>query len=134
MKLNLKKQYGQLVPYSQEDKEKIDKFADGAVYEVDIKNFDNRTTTQNRALHKYFSLLANELNTAGLTISKMIKVEVEWSPHTVKELLWKPVQMALLNKDSTTKLTKDEVSKVYDTLNLALGQKKGISVPFPSQD
>ena len=36
MKIALKKEFGQLVPYSQADKEALDGLADGAVYEVDI--------------------------------------------------------------------------------------------------
>lgn len=134
MKITIKKEFGQILPYSLQDKEAFDKFADGAVYEVDIKNFDTRTLTQNRALHKYFTLLADTLNDGGLTVVKTLKVDVDWTPDSVKELLWRPIQEAVLDKKSTTKLNKDEISKVYDVLNRALGVKFGISLEFPNKD
>lgn len=125
---------GVLTPHTKEDFEKIEQFKSGAVYEVDIKNIDTRTLVQNRALHKYFSLLAQTLNNAGLSVSKTIKIDVEWTQHTTKELLWKPIQKATLNKTSTTKLNRDEISQVYDTLNRALSLKFGVSVAFPCRD
>ena len=123
-----------LIPYKQEDIEVLEKLQDGAIFEVDIKNMDMRTLTQNRAMHKYFSLLSEEFNNGGLTVSKLLKVTVQWTPTAVKELLWKPIQEAVLNKKSTAKLNKDEVIKVYDTLNLTLSERYGISVPFPNKD
>ena len=133
MKLTVKLENGYLMPYSKEDKQKLNEIKDG-IYQTDIKNSDMRTITQNRALHKYFTILADELNKGGLTVTKVLKADIEWSPESIKEQLWRPIQKALLGKDSTTKLSKDEVSKVYDTLNLALGNKFGLSVDFPSQD
>lgn len=134
MKIALKKEYGQLVPYSKADKETLDTLSDGAVYEVDIKNMDIRTLQQNRALHKYFAILASVLNNSGQEITKVIKVDTPWSETSVKELLWRPVMMQQLNKRSTAKLTKDEVSQVYDTLNRALSMRCGVSVEFPNRE
>jgi len=134
VKIALKKEFGQLIPYSQADKEALDGLADGAVYEVDIKNMDIRSLAQNRALHKYFSILASVLNNSGQEITKVIKVDTPWSAESVKELLWRPVMMQQLNKKSTTKLTKEEVTKVYDTLNRALSLKCGVSVEFPNSE
>lgn len=125
---------GQLIPYIQEDKDKLEKMQDGAVYEVDIKNFDTRTIRQNSALHKYFTMLSRAFNESGQTIPKVLKIETKWTPEAVKEILWKPIQESVLDKKSTTKLNKDEVSKVYDVLNRALSIKLGISIEFPSQD
>lgn len=105
-----------------------------AVYEVDLKNMDMRSNTQNRAMHKYFSLLADELNKGGLSVEKTIKVDTAWTGESIKELIWKPIQNAVLNKKSTTKLTKDEVSKVYDTLNYALSTKYGLYIAFPNKE
>jgi len=134
MKIAFKKEFGQLVPYSKSDKEAIDSLADGAVYEIDIKNMDIRSLQQNKALHKYFSILASVLNNSGQEITKVIKVDTPWSATSVKELLWRPVMMQQLDKKSTTRLTKDEVNKVFDTLNRALSLKCGVSVEFPSED
>ena len=93
-----------------------------------------RTLKQNNALHLYFTLLADEMNTAGYDMKKVIRQEVDipWNLYSIKEYLWRPVQEAQLGKKSTTKLTKDEIDKIYDTVNRVIGERTGIHVPFPS--
>lgn len=99
-----------------------------------MNELKQRTTQQNRALHKYFSLVAEALNDAGLDLRKVLKPEIEipWSAETVKNYLWRSVQQAQLNKESTADLTTKEIDLVYDTLNRFLSEKFGISEPFPS--
>ncbi len=58
--------------------------------------------------------------------------ELSWSMILVKELLWKPIQKAILNKESTTNLKKDEIDIVYLNLNKLISTKFGISIAFPS--
>lgn len=132
MKINFKKDRGQLIPYSDDDYQKFKKMADGAVYQIDIKNLDIRTLKQNSSLHKYFELVSRELNDRGLTVSKTIKADIVWSPASIKEVIWKPIQEAVLKKKSTTELTRTELDTVYDVMNMALGQKFGIHIPFPT--
>lgn len=93
-----------------------------------------RTIQQNRALHKYFEILANTLNSAGLDMKKTLKPEIDipWSKETIKEYIWKPIQKAQLNKGSTTELTTTEMDKVFDTINRFLAEKFGITETFPS--
>ena len=93
-----------------------------------------RTTTQNSALHKYFVLLAEALNDAGLDVRKTMKEEFEipWNETLVKELLWKQLQGVMTEKHSTTQLETHEVSEVYKVLDRHLASKFGVSVPFPS--
>ena len=100
---------------------------------LDVKKGSQRTPPQNRSLHKYCELLSDELNNAGYTIAKVITkpLDISWSKHTVKELLWRTVQKAILDKDSTTKLNRSEVSKVYDELNNIMATRYGITVGFP---
>lgn len=133
MKITFKKERGQLIPYSDSDESAINKLADG-IYTVDMKNMDMRTVLQNAALHKWFSMVSEALNDKHLPIAEMLKVDVMWSPESVKSLLWKPIQESVLDKKSTTKLNKGEIDKVYDTLNSALAMRFGISIPFPSRD
>ena len=95
---------------------------------------DKRTLQQNKSLHKYFDLLANELNDEGLDMKKVITVDVPWSAETIKEWIWKPVQKAQLLKESTTEMTTAEVNKVYETVNRLMAEKFGVSVPFPSDE
>ena len=93
-----------------------------------------RTLQQNSALHKYFELLADELNTAGLDMRRTLKpgVDIPWSQNTVKDFLWRPIQRAQLQKESTTELTTKDIDTVYDTLTRYLGEKHGLTVVFPS--
>jgi len=101
---------------------------------MDIEK-EQRTSKQNNALHLYLAQLSKALNDAGLDMKAVLKPEVEipWTPENVKNHLWRPVQRIYLNKESTTELTTDEISKVYDVINRHLA-KFGISVPFPSEE
>lgn len=96
-----------------------------------------RTIQQNKALHKFFELLADEFNNAGYSVQLVLKekMDLDWDASAVKELLWRPAQKALLKKNSTTELTKQmDIDKVYDHLNRHLGEKFGIHVPWPSYE
>jgi len=105
--------------------------------EKENKEEQQRTAQQNKALHLYFTFVAEALNDAGYDMRKSLEVlqsgvDVPWETKTVKEYLWRPVQKAQLEKTSTTQLTTKEIDKVFDTLNRCLGEKFGITVPFPS--
>lgn len=93
-----------------------------------------RTDKQNRALHLYFTHLAEALNENGLDMRKTLKpsIEIPWTPKTVKDYLWRPIMKAQVMKESTTELTTKEIDLVFDTLNRHLSEKFGLSVPFPS--
>jgi len=93
-----------------------------------------RSLAQNRALHKFFELLAESLNDAGLDMRVVLKPEVDipWSKNTIKEFLWRPIQNAQLGKISTIQLNTKDIDIIYDTLNRFLSEKWGLSVPFPS--
>jgi hypothetical protein len=95
-----------------------------------------RTSQQNRALHKYFELLAEELNDAGLDVKEVLRpsVDIEWTGELIKEYIWRPVQMAQLKKKSTTQLTTSEIDQIYEVITRHLGQKFGLYVPFPSEE
>lgn len=93
-----------------------------------------RTLIQNNALHKYFELLADELNGAGYDMRKTLRqdIDIPWSKDTVKDYLWRPIQIAQLQKVSTAELNTAEIDKVYDVLNRHLGEKLGLHVDFPN--
>lgn len=107
----------------------------GDIVSVTIKNKKpTRTLAQNNALHLLFELWAEELNAAGYTVQAVLskKMDLEWDGEKVKELLWRPAQIAILNKKSTTELAKvEDIDRVYDHLNRHLGEKFGITTPFP---
>lgn len=62
------------------------------------------------------------------------EVDIPWTTETAKNFLWRPIQKIYINKKSTTRLTKKQVSEVYDILNRMLGEKFGINVEFPHID
>jgi hypothetical protein len=94
-----------------------------------------RTAQQNKALHLYFTMVAEELNNGGLDIRAVIKpdVNVPWTSYMVKEYLWRPVQKLALGKESTTDLEKLDIDKVFDIFNAHIA-KFGVHIPFPSNE
>jgi len=94
-----------------------------------------RTLKQNNALHKLFELIAGTLNEAGLDIPTLLIrqpiADIPWSKNTVKDILWRRMQIDELGKVSTTALTTKEIDLIYDTLNRYLA-KEGIHEMFPS--
>lgn len=97
-----------------------------------------RTPPQNRAMHKYFTLLANALNDAGYDMFKALEtinysLEVPWTPESVKSELWKPLQIAMTGKKSTAALDSDEPAKIYEVFNRNIAEKLGVSVHFPDK-
>ena len=95
-----------------------------------------RTLPQNNALYKYFQLLSDALNSAGLEISMQYlgkNIDVPWTPSAVKERLWLPVMEASTGKTSTAKLDIKEVSEIYEVLNRHMAEKFGVLVMFPNR-
>jgi len=98
-----------------------------------------RTEQQNSALHKYFSIIADELTKLGLTFDFKLGdkiVKLDWTPALVKESMWKPIQEALTGKQSTTQLDKtSEIDIVYEHINKFLsGEPFFLYIPFPAKE
>ena len=94
-----------------------------------------RTTTQNAALHKYFELLAKELNDAGYDVGATIKVPVDFTKDTVKEYMAHPIIHALWpDKEHTSELDTIEINELYEQLNRLTSEKFGIGIQFPSYE
>jgi len=127
MKITFKKEFGSLIPYSLEDKEKLDKMKDGAVYEVDIKNLNIRSIQQNKLIHVFCGNVASSLNDSGLYLNDVIKYETVWSMQKVKDLIYRPIMEQLCEKKSTTLLEKNELNNIFDSMYKALGSK-GIEI------
>ena len=94
-----------------------------------------RTTSQNNALHKYLTLVAEALAREGHTMQDVTKVirhaEIVPTMAALKEVVWRPLQEIILAKKSTTELTKQDIDPVYEAMNKWLGQEFQIHVPFP---
>ena len=104
------------------------------VCQIVVEN--KRTLLQNKALHKYFSLLATALNEAGWDMKKTLKpgIEIPWTEEMVKTHLWKSVQEVMLDKESTTELTTKEVNEVYEIVDRHISQTTGVHVEFPKDE
>ena len=90
-----------------------------------------RTLTQNRALHLFLGMLADQLNASGLDMKRVLRQEVDipWTTESAKEFLWRPIQEATIRKESTTEANRIEYSSVYDVLAHHMATKLGVQVP-----
>jgi len=119
-------------PFSVDENYNMKPILEDGVYDVKKTKSDIRTIKQNSAIHKYYALLADELNSKELTIPKVLKIDTYWTDEAVKNQLWRPLQVVLFDKKSTTMLKRNEIDKVYEALNSAMWHKLRVSVPFPS--
>ena len=102
-----------------------------------MKPTHTRTIPQNSSGHAWFDLLAQSLNDAGYTLNsdEVLRMDVPWTKDAVKTYLFKPVMRKMYpQKTSTTQLTKSEWSTVVEALNLALGERTGVHVPYPHEE
>ena len=104
------------------------------VISVDVKNGKRRTSQQQAALEVWCRNTAEFFNEAGITreirssIFKEGSFECDWTRDSVKNEVWRPVQVALTQKESTTDQSTSDYAKTYDTLVRAFGTK-GLSLP-----
>ena len=78
-----------------------------------------RTYQQNRAMHKWFELKAEQCRLAGVSPRMAFEktIELEMTSEIMKEI-WRSVQKALYGKKSTTELTKTgEIDELVEHLN-----------------
>ncbi|MEI8205061.1 MAG: hypothetical protein WCH34_18730 [Bacteroidota bacterium] len=94
-----------------------------------------RSSQENRALHVLFQNIAYELNRLGLEFTfrgiKGMDIQTTYSPEIVKNFLWKPLQDALLKKESTTELTHNDIALIFEILGKWFAEN-GIEISFPS--
>ena len=102
-----------------------------------MENNEQRTPTQNNALHLYCQRIADSLNAAGYSIPEVLKhfkMEVPWTKENVKEILWRTAQQRMYNKHSTKQLLKQgEIDDIVDVMTRFLGENFHIEyIPWPS--
>jgi hypothetical protein len=98
---------------------------------VKVRTGQQRTLTQNRALHLWLGMVADELNAHGLDMKRTLKqdVEIPWTTESAKEHLWKPIQEAAIGKASTTEADRVEYSVVRDILAAHMAKRFGLTLP-----
>lgn len=95
-----------------------------------------RSQQQNKAIHLYCTMVAEALNDSGQDMRKVLRPEVDipWTMETVKEFIWRPVMKAMTNKESSTELTEQEITPIWEVLHRSFSSKYGIDVRFPSKE
>ena len=94
---------------------------------------EQRTLQQNKALHKYFQMVADDMNQAGYDAQQVISLPIQLTGAIVKDQIFKPIMNALQEKESTTELETVDVDPVVQNMQRALAQKFGITTPFPDR-
>ena len=97
-----------------------------------------RTLKQNKAIHKFCEMVSTALNNAGWTKKKYFEIkqiDIEWTPASVKEDIWRVMQIGLYpGKESTTQLDRPEVSMVYENVNRIIQDKLEMpGIEFPNR-
>jgi allophanate hydrolase subunit 1 len=96
-----------------------------------------RSTAQNRSLHKWLTLLADELNASGQSLGdgKLVKLPVRYTGANLKEHVLKPYLNALWpEKESTTELSTAEIQMLYQDLDHIIAERSGCHVEWPSEE
>lgn len=95
-----------------------------------------RTIKQNSSIHLYCKMISKKLNDGGLDMMAVLKeksVPVSWTMNSVKDVIWRPIQIAMFDIESTTKLERPEVTKVYETMARHLSTLFTIDQSFPNR-
>lgn len=97
---------------------------------------EQRSKPQNSALHCCLRRLAKGLNEAGYGIPHPLKpdLEIPYTMENCKELLLKPIIQAMYSKDSTSSLTKEEISKSMDVLLNRISELTGVVEGFTLEE
>jgi hypothetical protein len=122
------------VPVDDEAAEFYQSLNDGDTVEVKAVRERRRTKTQNNCVHGWLRQLSKDLNAAGLTPRVMLpeEVELEWDEEDVvmaKKYIWKPIQLALADKESTADASTTDFPAVYEVIVRHLAQKYGFTAP-----
>ena len=99
---------------------------------------EKRTIQQNKSLHKWCEMIAEEYNNAGLDIETVVKnytMDLFWTKEAVKEVLIRHIIRNMFKKESTTEIMKTgELDKLIDVIT-KFNAKMGIGyIPFPSEE
>lgn len=95
-----------------------------------------RTAQQRKALAVYETELARAMVERGIDLRTFLKegVEIPATKQLVHDHITLPLVKVMFGKKSTTELEVHEVSELYDVINKNIGERAGVSVPFPSRD
>ncbi|KQC34002.1 hypothetical protein AAU57_12170 [Nonlabens sp. YIK11] len=102
-----------------------------------LEKKNTRTSRQNSALHLLFTIISSQLNEMGQEFTynglKGQQLSMMHTPDLVKNFIWRPIQIALFDIKSTTKINTEQINKIVDVLAKFFGDK-GMVIQFPSKE
>jgi len=116
-------------------KTKLNRYIEqGRTIELTAKKI-TRTTRQNSALHKFFEIISYQLNELGMEFNYSgisgKELSLMYTPELVKEFIWRPIQLALFDINSTSKIDTDQMNKIIDVITKFFAER-GVEIYFPS--
>ena len=105
----------------------------------DQRTSQQRTTLQNRAMHKYFSQMSESLDSAGYDQVKFYETikhgfKVSWTPEAFKTFFRSVAVSLYPDVVSTADLTTKQLMQVYDIVDRGISESTGISISWPSNE
>lgn len=105
---------------------------------IELKELSNkRSSLQNRALHKFFLIIVNELNELGMEFQyfglKGQVLSTRYTTDIVKNQFWRPIQIALFDIESTRDIKTKQINEVVDVIAKFFADK-GVYVEFPNKE
>lgn len=99
----------------------------------DEKKKKQRSSSQNRSLHKYCKELADELQAVGVPMEVFVhNIEADYTMEAVKEV-FRAFGRVKFHKKSTADLTTTEIKTCYEEMNRHVAQF-GIHMVWPSEE
>ena len=105
---------------------------------IELKELSNsRTAKQNRAIHKFFVIICEQLNEIGqefcYTGIKGLPLTTRYTPYIVKEFFWREIQLTLFSIESTKYLDTKMINEIADVM-IKYFAEKGIVRDFPRKE
>jgi len=103
----------------------------------EIKIFKRtRSGQQNKALHLFYSQLAESLTDLGYEFNYVgitgEIIAIPYSKDIIKEFVWRPIQKTMFNIESTTKINTVQINQILDVLAVHYSEV-GIPINFPCE-
>lgn len=118
------------------NQKELDQFVGKNGFPIEVSGVKKtRTSTQNRALHLFFKLFSDELNSIGMTYVDSIAgmdIEQPFTEVIVKYQIWAKIQLAMFGTDSTTKLKRDQIDEILTVLANHYSEL-GVPIQFPDR-
>ena len=68
-------------------------------------------------------------------VEKMLNIgEIPWTMIMVKNHIWRPIQISMFDKTSSTDLTTTECMEVYESMSILMSQSFGANIAWPSEE